>query len=85
MTDTTEAFRHPSAYPVSPIVNALQRDAARPLVEMAGGKVWTAGEILDEISRYSQALTSRGVSVGARVGLLAGNCVEVLILHNATG
>ena len=49
-------FLHPAAHPVMPIVNALKRDADRPLVEMAGGKVWTGGEVKDAISRYAQAL-----------------------------
>ncbi|MCC7274506.1 MAG: AMP-binding protein [Alphaproteobacteria bacterium] len=75
----------PSAYPVSPIINALRRDASRVLVEMVDGESWTAGRILDAISRYAQALTARGVGVGTRVALLARNSVEVLVLHNATG
>jgi len=77
--------QHPAAYPVLPIVNALNRDADRPLVEMAGGRAWTGGEVRDAISQYAQALTARGIGVGARVALLATNCIEVLILHNATG
>ena len=73
--------QHPAAYPVLPIVNALNRDADRPLVEMAGGRAWTGGEVRDAISQYAQALTARGIGVGARVALLATNCIEVLILH----
>lgn len=78
-------YLHPAAHPVMPIVNALKRDADRPLVEMAGGRVWTGGEVKDAISRYAQTLAAKGVGVGARVALLATNCVEVLVLHNATG
>jgi len=74
---------HPSAYPVSPIINALQRDRNRPIVEMVGGRAWTGGDILTKVSQLSQVLMSHGVRDGARVALLAGNSVEVLLLHNA--
>jgi fatty-acyl-CoA synthase len=82
---TEAAFIHPAAHPVSPIMNALRRDANRPLVQMAGGDVWTGADIQNAVARYAQALTSRGVGVGTRVALLAGNSVEVLVLHQATG
>jgi fatty-acyl-CoA synthase len=81
----SELPEHPAAYFVSPIVNALKRDADRALVQMAGGRVWTGGELLDAISQYTQALLDRGLGSGKRVALLAGNSVEVLILHNALG
>ena len=42
--------KHPSGYAVSPVVNALRRDHAKPMVEMAGGRAWTGGEILTSIS-----------------------------------
>ena len=76
---------HPSAYAPSPIINALKRDRDRPIVEMAGGRAWTGGDILDATSRLTQALQAAGVRNGARVALLAGNSVEVLLLHNAIG
>lgn len=81
----TQTPAHPSAHFVFPIGNALDRDANRPLIEMAGGKVWTGGEISDAISQYTQTLLAKGVGDSTRVALLAGNSVEVLILHNATG
>lgn len=80
-----EAEKHPAAYMVSPIVNALKRDIDRPLVQMAGGDPWTGGDILQAISQYTQALLSRELRNGKRIALLAGNSVEVLILHNAIG
>jgi fatty-acyl-CoA synthase len=76
---------HPAAHGVSPIINALRRDADRPIVEMAGGPAWTGGDILAATSRLTQALQASGVRDGARVALLAGNSVEVLVLHNAIG
>lgn len=84
MTDPATALP-PSAYPISPIINALHRDRNRPIVEMAGGRAWTGGEMLDKISQLSQALVRHGVKDGGRVALLAGNSVEVLLLHNAIG
>ncbi len=77
--------KHPSLHPVSPIVNALMRDRDRPIVAMAGQEPWTGGDILDAISTVSQALQAHGVENGARVALLAGNSIEVLLLHNALG
>jgi fatty-acyl-CoA synthase len=50
---------------------------------MAGGDAWTGGDILDSISTLSQALISHGAEDGARVALLAGNSIEVLLLQNA--
>lgn len=78
--------KHPSQYHVSPLINALERDRNRPIVELAGeGKAWTGGDLLDAISTLSQALQAHGVKDGARVALLAGNSIEVLLLHNALG
>ncbi len=73
---------HPSAYPVAPIANALNRDADKIVIETVGGKAWTGGEMRDAISCYMQALASRDIGAGTRVGLLAPNSVEVLVLHN---
>jgi fatty-acyl-CoA synthase len=77
--------QHPSAHAVLPIINALIRDHDRPILEMAGGKSWTGGELRDAISQYAQALTAKGVGPGARVALLATNSVEVIVIQNATG
>ncbi|MEZ5596921.1 MAG: AMP-binding protein [Pseudomonadales bacterium] len=76
---------HPAHYPVLPIINALRRDADRPIIQMVGGPVWTGGQLVDAISQYAQALSARGIAGGKRVALLAGNSVEVVILHNAIG
>src|SRR5512143_2088093 len=75
---------HPATFIVSPIINALKREANRPLVQMAGGPTWTGRDLLNSISQFTQALIARGASSGARVALLASNSIEVLILHNAT-
>jgi len=77
--------KHPSQYHVSPLINALERDANRPIVELAGEQPWTGRDLLDAISTLSQALQAHGVKEGARVALLAGNSIEVLLLHNALG
>lgn len=74
---------HPSEYPIAPVLNALERDRNRPIVNMAGETPWTGGDILDAISTLSQALILNGISGGTRIALLAGNSIEVLLLHNA--
>ena len=76
---------HPADFPIDPVLNALERDRRRPVVEMAGGRPWTGGDILDAISTISQVLARRGVGGGVRVALLAGNSVEVMLLHTAIG
>ena len=77
--------QHPSAYPVSPFVNAFERDRDRVVVEMIGGRSWTGGQMMEAISQLAQALHAAGVSPGDRVGLLMGNAVEVLQLQQAIG
>ncbi len=82
---TTPAPRHPATYATSPLINALRRDRQRPIVEMVGQPAWTGGDLLRRISQLTQALQAAGVANGARVALLAGNSVDVLLLHNALG
>lgn len=77
--------QHPSEFAVSPVMNALVRDWNKPIVELVGGKSWTGGDIILKISQLTQALQDAGVKGGARVALLAGNSIEVLLLHNALG
>ena len=81
----SDAARHPSTYLSSPIMNALKRDRNKPVVEIVGEKPWTGGDLIRRISQLTQALQANGVSGGARVALLAGNSVDVLLLHNALG
>ncbi len=76
---------HPSQFAVNPILNALSRDRNRPILQMAEGDPWTGGQLLDAISQFTQAMRSKGIEGGKRVALLAGNSVEVVILHNAIG
>ena len=77
--------RHPATYLSSPLINALKRDRNKPIVEIVGDKPWTGGDLIRRISQLTQALQANGVSNGARVALLAGNSVDVLLLHNALG
>jgi fatty-acyl-CoA synthase len=76
---------HPANFTITPVLNALERDRHRPIVEMAGSAPWTGGDILDAISTLSQALQVHGAADGVRVALLAGNSIEVMLLHNAIG
>ncbi|NML92682.1 AMP-binding protein [Novosphingobium olei] len=78
-------FLHPSLYPVNAVLNALERDRNKPIVELAGEPAWTGGQILDTTSQLTQALIAAGIGNGTRIALLAGNSIEVLLLHNAIG
>jgi len=82
MSDSTPA-RHPATYLSSPVINALKRDRNKPIVEVVGEAAWTGGDLIRRISQLTQALQANGVANGARVALLAGNSVDVLLLHNA--
>jgi acyl-CoA synthetase (AMP-forming)/AMP-acid ligase II len=81
----SDAARHPSTYLSSPIMNALKRDRNKPVVEIVGEKPWTGGDLLRRISQLTQALQANGVSGGARVALLAGNSVDVLLAPQCAG
>lgn len=74
---------HPADFVINPIPNALERDRSRVIVEMAGGRAWTGGEMIDAMSTLSHALRLHGGCDGARVALLAGNSVEVLLVESA--
>jgi len=78
-------IKHPSAFPVSPLMNALSREADQTIIEMVDGRSWTGAEVRDTINRLTHALAAKGVGPGTRVSLLAGNSVEVIFLHNAIG
>src|SRR5690606_28959281 len=53
------------------LVHSLSYDLDRPVMTLAdSGRVVTAGEFRDVISCYAQALKSKGLKKGARVGLI---------------
>jgi fatty-acyl-CoA synthase len=67
------------------LVNALRTYRDTTLLRTAEGRQFTGGEIELEVARYQAALEGRGVGLGVRVALLAGNSVEVLFVQQAIG
>ena len=57
---------------------------AEALVDIAGGRRWTYGELNSEIDCVARALMASGIERGDRVGIWAPNCPEWTILQYAT-
>jgi len=57
---------------------------AEALVDVAGGRRWTYGELNSEIDCVASALMASGIERGDRVGIWAPNCPEWTILQYAT-
>lgn len=74
---------HRPLYVPDVLVNALNQDPSRPLLEILGGETLTVGDVRDATSRFSQALQSLGLGRGARIGLLSANRPEVLHISNS--
>ena len=74
---------HRPLYVPDLLVNALNQDSDRPMLQLLGGPMLTVGQVRDAASRYVQALASFGVSAGTRVGMLSANRPEVLHTVNA--
>lgn len=74
---------HRPLYAPHLLVNALNQDPDRPLLNILGGASLTVGEVRDSTSRFCQALQSLGIGRGSRVGLLSSNRPEVLLVANA--
>lgn len=78
-----DAILHRPLYVPDLLVNALNQDPRRPLIQLQGGPMLNVGDVRDAASRYYQALQGIGVGKGARVGLLSANRPEVLHISNA--
>jgi fatty-acyl-CoA synthase len=65
------------------LVNALNQEPSRPLLQLLDGQILTVGEIRDFTSQYIQALAAFGVRDGMRIGLLSSNLPEVLHASHA--
>ena len=66
------------------LIHSLSYDLDRPVVTFNDtGRIVTAREFRDVISRYAQALQSKGLRQGARVGLISRNRPEVLFVNGA--
>ena len=70
--------------PADLLIHSLSYDLDRPVVTFNDtGRIVTAREFRDVISCYAQALQSKGLKKGARVGLISRNRPEVLFVHGA--
>lgn len=49
---------------------------AEALVDVAGGRRWTYGELNAEVDLIARGLVSRGIEQGERIGIWAPNCPE---------
>jgi fatty-acyl-CoA synthase len=65
------------------LIQALERNLDKPCVYL-GDTVLTAREVRDEMSRYVQALASRGIGQGSPIAVLSANRPEVLFNMGAT-
>ena len=79
--DSDELYR--PLYVTDLLVNALNQDPDRPLLQLLGGPMLTVGQVRDETSRYLQALAGLGVGRETRVALLSPNRPEVLHVSHA--
>ncbi|HWV27587.1 MAG TPA: AMP-binding protein, partial [Aeromicrobium sp.] len=61
------------------LLHSLRRHRDAVVMEL-GDRTITGGEMVDEMSRYQQALEDLGAGTGSAVGLLAANRPEVLFL-----
>jgi fatty-acyl-CoA synthase len=65
------------------LVTALRAGQGRILLHSWDGRSFTGAEIEGAIAHYVAVLEGQGVAFGQTVGLLAGNCVEVLFAQHA--
>jgi fatty-acyl-CoA synthase len=65
------------------LLDALRRYHDRVLLRSWDGRGFTGAEIEAQIARYVAVLERHGVVFGKTVGLLAGNCVELLFAQHA--
>lgn len=65
------------------LLNALRTYHDRILLHSCDGRSFSGREVEREIARYVAALKRQGVSFGQTVGLLSGNCIEVLFAQHA--
>jgi fatty-acyl-CoA synthase len=74
---------HRPLYVPDLLVNALNQDPRRPLLQLIDGPLLTVGQVRDATSQFLQALRSLGIKAGSRVGMLSANRPEVLHLGHA--
>ncbi|TAL03873.1 MAG: acyl-CoA synthetase, partial [Rhodospirillaceae bacterium] len=74
---------HRPLYVADLLVNALNQDPDRPMLQLLNGPMLTVGQVRDETSQVVQALKSLGVDRGTRVAVLSANRPEVLHVTHA--
>lgn len=74
---------HRPLYTADLLVNALNQQPERPLLQLLGEGMLTVGDMRDATSQYVQALRSFGVAKGVRVALVSANRPEVLHASHA--
>jgi len=74
---------HRPLYVPDLLVNALNQDPQRPLLQLVDGPLLNVGQVRDATSQFVQALRSLGVRAGSRVGVLSANRPEVLHVGHA--
>jgi fatty-acyl-CoA synthase len=67
------------------LIGALRTYNDRILLHSWERRSFTGSQLEAEIARYVAALEKQGVELGRTVGLLSGNCVEVLFAQQAIG
>lgn len=77
-----DLLHHP-LYTPDLLVNALNQDPLRPLLNILNGENLTVGDVRDYTSQYCQTLLNLGIGRGSRVGLISSNKPEVLLVANA--
>ena len=79
MTDVTADLSqlYRPVFPADLLVHALHKNPDAPAVNI-GERTMTAREMRDQVSRYAQALASRGLGQGSQASVLALNRPEVL-------
>ena len=71
-------------FPADLIVHALTQNQDRPAVNILGQREITGGEMAEMVSRYAQALRSKGLGQGEQMSVLALNRPEVLFNMGAS-
>lgn len=64
-------------------LHARLRPGRTAACDLASGRRWTYAELHEDTARLAAALDARGVGPGERVAVLAGNTVDLALLHHA--
>ncbi|WP_375284763.1 AMP-binding protein [Marinicauda pacifica] len=64
-------------------LNARLRPGKLAACDLASGRRWTYAQLHLAVGRFAAALAARGIGRGERVAAIAGNCVDLVLLHHA--